>query len=146
MLRRLPFFAFIIFAASVLCSFSGSAEAEILTHTNQFRKSRGMSPLIMNESLNAIAEKHSRNMASGKTAFGHQGFSDRSRQASARIDGVRKFAENVAYGAMSGKEAVKGWKDSPGHRQNMLGKYKYIGIGVAKDKRGRIFYTQVFAG
>jgi uncharacterized protein YkwD len=52
----------------------------------------------------------------------------------------------VAYGPTSGKEVVKQWKGSPGHRRNMLGKYKYIGIGIATDRRGHIYYTQVFAG
>lgn len=38
------------------------------------------------------------------------------------------------------------WKSSPGHRRNILSPYRYIGVGIDKDKYGRIFYTQVFAG
>jgi uncharacterized protein YkwD len=38
------------------------------------------------------------------------------------------------------------WKNSPGHRRNMLGNFKYIGIGIARDRQGRIFYTEVFGG
>jgi uncharacterized protein YkwD len=54
------------------------------------------------------------------------------------------MAENVAYGATTAKEVVSMWKGSSGHRKNMLGNYKYIGIGTARDKRGAIYYTEIF--
>lgn len=119
---------------------------DVLSQTNKFRKSRGLSALVINAELNAIAQKHSVNMATGKTGFGHNGFSKRNKEAKKRIPSISSFAENVAYGATSGKEVVTDWKNSPPHRRNMLGRYKYIGIGIAKDRRGRIYYTQIFAG
>ena len=119
---------------------------DVLIYTNRFRRSHGLSSLVMREDLNAIARKHSENMARGRIGFGHSGFDRRYRQVCKQVSGVYQVAENVAYGARSGKEVVKQWKDSPGHRRNMLGKYKYIGIGTAKDRRGHIYYTQVFAG
>ena len=85
-------------------------------------------------------------MARGRVGFGHGGFAKRNSIAKKKINPLSSFAENVAYGATNGKEVVKMWKNSPGHRRNMLGRYKFIGIGTAKDKRGRIFYTQVFGG
>ena len=54
------------------------------------------------------------------------------------------MAENVAYGARTGKEAFQIWKNSSGHKKNMLGNYKYTGIGTAKDRRGTLYYTQIF--
>lgn len=99
----------------------------------------------MREELNEIAEKHSVNMANGKVGFGHAGFNRRETEAKKEINGIRSFAENVAYGASTAKEVVNMWKGSTGHRRNMLGDYKYIGIGTAKDRAGRIYYTQVFA-
>jgi uncharacterized protein YkwD len=119
---------------------------DVLSYTNKFRKSYGLKSLVMREDLNAIARKHSENMAGGRIGFGHSGFDRRYRQVCKQVSGVYQVAENVAYGARSGKEVVKQWKDSPGHRRNMLGKYKYIGIGIATDRRGHIYYTQVFAG
>ena len=118
---------------------------DILDYTNKFRKSKGLGTLIMNEGLNAIAQKHSEDMARGRVEFGHSGFNDRYNLASKKIKGFKTFAENVAYGARSGKEVVTMWKNSSGHRRNMLGHYRYIGIGTAKDRRGVIYYTQVFA-
>ncbi len=98
----------------------------------------------MLEVLNEIAEDHSQDMAKGKTSFGHNGFSKREKQAKKLISDFKGFAENVAYGATSGKEVVEMWKNSPGHRKNMLGNFRYIGIGVDKAKNGDIYYTQVF--
>jgi uncharacterized protein YkwD len=118
---------------------------DVLEQTNKFRKSKGLPALIMNDDLNEIAQKHSARMASGSTAFGHSGFNQREKEAKKKISSVRAFGENVAYGATSGKEVVNMWKNSPGHRRNILGDYKYIGIGTAKDKRGYIYFTQVFA-
>ena len=119
---------------------------DVLSQTNQFRKSKGLTKLIMRNELNAIAQQHSANMASGRVAFGHNGFAKRNAMAGATISQLNSFAENVAYGATSGKQVVSLWKSSSGHRRNMLGHYKYIGIGTAKDKHGQIFYTEVFAG
>ena len=119
---------------------------DVLSQTNLFRKSKGLTELMLKNELNAIAQQHSANMASGRVAFGHDGFAKRNMMAGAAISQLHSFAENVAYGATSGKQVVSLWKSSPGHRQNMLGNYKYIGIGIAKDKQGRFFYTEVFAG
>lgn len=119
---------------------------EVLSQTNQFRKSQGLPELLIREELNNIAQKHSGDMASGRVGFGHAGFEKRNAKANKEIKGLHSFAENVAYGATSAKEVVTLWKNSAGHRRNMLGRYKYIGIGTAKDREGRIYYTEVFGG
>lgn len=133
-----------------LISFSPNKNAnivqDVLNQTNQFRKSKGLSQLIMLKDLNAIAQKHSADMARGRTGFGHGGFAQRNVMANDRVMHLHSFAENVAYGPTSGKQVVTLWENSPGHRRNMLGHYKYIGIGIAKDSHGRIFYTEYFAG
>jgi uncharacterized protein YkwD len=117
---------------------------DVLTHTNKLRKSRGLPELVMVSSLNEIAQQHSQDMAKGKVSFGHGGFDKRSAKAIKKIEGSTSFAENVAYGVNTGKEVVDMWKKSAGHRRNILGKYSYIGIGTAKDRQGKIYYTQVF--
>ncbi len=82
-------------------------------------------------------------MANDRVDF-HNGFGERDAKAKRAIRNLYYFAENVAYGPRSGKEVVNVWSKSPGHRKNMLGRYKYIGIGIAKDRPGRNYYTQVF--
>ena len=145
----------LLIALTSLCLFIGlvsfapgnaSLIQDVLTHTNKFRQSKGLAALTMRQELNAIAQKHSADMASGRAGFGHGGFNKRYALAKNKVKPMRSFAENVAHGATSGVQVVSMWKSSSGHRRNMLGKFKYIGIGIAKDKRGRIFYTQVFAG
>ncbi|KAA9036533.1 CAP domain-containing protein [Ginsengibacter hankyongi] len=125
---------------------SSNPVQDILNQTNQFRRSQGLNNLIIMKGLNAIARKHSEDMASGRIGFGHEGFDKRNAMANKVIKHMHDFAENVAYGPTTGTAVVNLWKNSPGHRRNMLGHYKYIGIGIAKDRQGRIYYTQVFAG
>lgn len=121
-----------------------SLVTDVLKQTNQFRKSQALPVLIIKQELNQIAQKHSIDMASGRVAFGHDGFSDRQAKVGKEIKGMRSFAENVAYGANTAQEVVTLWKNSPGHRRNMLGNFKYIGIGTAKDSKGQIYYTEIF--
>jgi uncharacterized protein YkwD len=117
---------------------------DVLKYTNKFRKSNGLKALEMRNDLNAIARKHSEDMAKGRRSFGHGGYNQRELQVKKIIKPFSGMAENVAYGASNGKEAFEIWKNSSGHRKNMLGNYKYIGIGTARNRRGVIYYTQIF--
>lgn len=139
-----------LITSASLCSFVAHGDTgiveDVFTQTNQFRKSKGLNGLVMLQQLNAIAQQHSVDMAKGKVAFGHGGFAKRNAMASQQIRQLHSFAENVAYGATSGSQVVSLWKNSSGHRRNMLGHFKYIGIGIARDRQGRIFYTEVFSG
>jgi len=84
-------------------------------------------------------------MAKGRCSFGHDGYNLRVSKIKKTIKPCDGYvAENVAYGASNGKEAFDTWKNSSGHRKNMLGDYKYIGIGTARNKKGVIYYTQIF--
>lgn len=143
-------FYFFIFSVISLLLFSSSAPLkeglteDVLKYTNQFRKSKGLPALEMRNELNAIARNHSEDMASGRRSFGHGGYDQRELKVKKIIKPYSAMAENVAYGARNGKEAFEIWKNSSGHKKNMLGNYKYIGIGTAQNKRGVIYYTQIF--
>ena len=39
---------------------------------------------------------------------------------------------------------MKHWMNSKGHRKNILGDYKYIGVGVVFGGHYKIYYTQNF--
>jgi len=143
-------FVLIFFLISSLAFTPGRSSTDKLTedvlkYTNQFRKSKGLKAVEMREDLNAIARKHSNDMASGRCSFGHDGYDLRVSKIKKTIkpcDG--NIGENVAFGASNGKEAVDVWKNSSAHRKNMLGDYKYIGIGTARNRQGVIYYTQIF--
>jgi|ERR1051326_3836665 uncharacterized protein YkwD len=117
---------------------------DVFKYTNQFRRSRGLPAVIMRDDLNAIARRHSEDMARGRRSFGHSGFNQRESEIQKIIKPFYGMAENVAFGARSGKDAVSQWKNSSVHRRNMLGNYKFIGIGTAQDRHGVIYYTQIF--
>ena len=76
-----------------------SLVTDVLKQINQFRKSEDLAVLIMKPELNQIAQKHSKDMADSRVAFGHNGFGDRQAKAAKEIKGMHTFAENVAYGA-----------------------------------------------
>src|SRR6476619_4119125 len=103
---------------SIMLLFDGGLNDEVLKYTNQFRKSKRLPALEMRDDLNAIARKHSEDMAKGKCSFGHAGYHQRELQVQKIIKLEYGMAENVAYGATSGKQVVSMWKGSSGHRKN----------------------------
>ncbi|MBC7867847.1 MAG: CAP domain-containing protein, partial [Gloeobacteraceae cyanobacterium ES-bin-316] len=116
-------------------------EAAVVKETNEYRISMGLQPLEIKKELSLLAQEHSENMAGGRSKFGHGGIEKRNERAKQQINSLTNFGENVAYGAETAAEVVGNWKNSTGHRRNLLGSYKYIGVGIAKNKKGQIFYT-----
>lgn len=121
-----------------------SMENSILNEVNRHRSSKGLSPLLSNSIIETEASIHSQRMASKQVAFGHGGYETRVSRISKRISGVKASAENVAYGQMNAREVVQGWLKSPPHRKNIEGKYNLTGIGVSRNNKGVIYYTQLF--
>lgn len=119
-------------------------EADVLTLINKYRQAKGLSTFIANDIVAEEARKHSLNMSTGKVAFGHDGFSTRSKTITTKIPGTMGVAENVAYGQKSAQEVVNDWIKSTGHRHNIEGNYKQTGIGIVADKQGVLYYTQMF--
>ncbi len=120
-------------------------EKEILQLINQYRASKGLPTLKDLPLMSQEARKHSLNMASGKISFGHLGFETRKDIVVAQYKNMSRFAENVAYGAKSAKEVVDGWIKSPGHKKNIEGDFSFSGIGVARNSKNQLYYTQLFA-
>ena len=152
-------FVLLFFALSIFCSncskppskTEGSKstpatirEEDILKEVNQHRRSKGLPLLTLNKIISAEAEKHSQRMAGGRTSFGHSGYSSRISSITAQLGNVTRSAENVAYGSRSAQEVVSNWLSSPGHRQNIEGDFTLTGIGVARNKKGVIYFTQLF--
>jgi len=118
--------------------------ADILVYINQYRVQHGLPKLVMNRVLSDEALKHSADMATHVVPFGHDGFSQRMDHLHQRIPASLSGAENVAYNYKTAKIVADGWINSPGHRQNLMGHYNLTGIGIAHDKMGRLYYTQMF--
>lgn len=119
-------------------------ERNILQYINQHRRSLGKPSLELATTASEQAYRHSRNMANRKTGFGHEGFDNRVEAIKKNAGWISASAENVAYGKLTAREVVEGWLNSPGHRKNIEGDYRYTGIGVYQDAKGILFFTQIF--
>jgi uncharacterized protein YkwD len=117
-----------------------------------------LQPLTHDAKFSFVARDWSLKQAkSGRIS--HSGFPN-SREAVYRAEfGVSTDfnGENVAYTSMVGgsdqsdaaaeavaKEFAVMWWNSSGHRANMLGNFKRIGVGMHKTSRGAWYATQVF--
>jgi uncharacterized protein YkwD len=118
-------------------------ETKILELINAHRQSLRLSALLPHKDIVSTAAAHTANMATGKTAIGHEGFEGRAADLITRLDAITA-AENVAYGQTSPEEVVKNWLDSAGHRQNIEGNYNLTGIATQTDAEGRNVFTQIF--
>jgi uncharacterized protein YkwD len=125
-------------------SANASMADEILRYVNEYRRKKGLPALSMNASMSAEAQKHSENMALRRTSFSHNGFQGRIKRISSSLNGIYNAAENVAMGSNSAREVVNNWLTSPMHKKNIEGKYTLTGIGIAADKKGVLYFTQIF--
>jgi uncharacterized protein YkwD len=105
-------------------------------------------PLEWNADLAELARAHSRDLANGGGKLSHRGFRGRYEQASARAP-TQRFGENITQTcggtAKAADIAVTNWLDSAPHRRNIEGDFRRTGIGVARDERGWVIFTQLFA-
>jgi len=117
---------------------------EIFEEVNEYRLDKNKTELQWNEAISKIAQQHSQNMAQGKVKFSHAGFYNRSKMIQKSFPQKKTTAENVLFNPIDAVDAVDEWFDSPGHNKNMLGDFTHTGIGVAADRRGRYYITQIF--
>jgi uncharacterized protein YkwD len=119
-------------------------DEEILALVNDHRRSIGRSALVMNQTIWAQANGHSRNMATGAVAFGHTGFESRVATIRALLGSGGSASENVAMGYSSASAVVSGWLGSSGHRANIEGNATRTGISAVRSASGAWYYTQIF--
>lgn len=121
-------------------------DVDVVRLTNAARAAAGLGPVTIDAALADIAAAHSADQAA-MGRISHEG-SDGS-QVWDRLTraGIAWGAcgENVAYGHPSAASVVEGWMNSSGHRQNMLGGYTRIGVGIARDANGLLVWTMVLA-
>lgn len=123
-----------------------SLENEVIKIVNQERTKRGLQPLKANWELSRVARYKSQDMAN-KGYFSHTSPTYGSPFRMMENFGIRYTAagENIAYGAKTPREVMTMWMNSTGHRNNILSQnYDQIGVGVAKNKRGVYYWTQMF--
>jgi uncharacterized protein YkwD len=135
-----------------------ATEQLVANLVNQERLSRGLAPLTVNVTLNYAAWYHSNQMALRSKAFPgnpssamqHTLFGANSPTVSSRLDFAGydnwlTFGENIAFGYPTAIEVMQAWMNSQGHRANILNpNFTEIGIGVAANAQGHLFWTQSF--
>lgn len=103
-------------------------EANLVHYVNRQRRLHGLPPLEVCPRLQQSARRHCLWMA--KTGL--------LRHTSDPV------AENIAMGQDSSAEAVRSWMNSPGHRYNILGPYRYIGAAAYRSVSGTAFWCLQF--
>lgn len=127
-------------------------EQEVLKLTNEFRRANGRDSLVLDQSLERAADRHTQLMATGDF-FSHTGKDGSKPWDRAKSAGYESgyVGENIAAGYRTPKAVVDGWINSPGHRANMLNAdYNEIGLGYyyLQNDTGSVnynsYWTQVF--
>ena len=123
-------------------------QKEVVRLVNVERQKQGLGKLSLNAKLSNVATLKSQDMIN-KNYFDHT-----SPTYGSPFDMMKQFnisyktaGENIAKGQNTPAEVVKAWMNSQCHRENILNKnYTEIGIGVAKDANGTLYWTQMFIG
>ncbi len=130
--------------ATISANVAPGIENDILNLINQYRQKKGLPALQSNFVVTSEARRHTMQMATRRVPFGHNGMAARARFIKTKLPGVNAVAENVAYGNQTAEGVVSGWLNSPGHKKNIEGRYRLTGIGVARDVKSRLYFTQIF--
>lgn len=123
-----------------------SIESEVVRLVNIERAKTGLPALKENWQLSRIARYKSQDMIN-KNYFSHYSPTYGSPFDMIESFGIKFSAagENIAMGQRTPQEVMNAWMNSPGHRSNILSpSYTEIGVGLAKDKLGRCYWTQMF--
>ena len=122
-------------------------ERAVVRLVNAHRATRHLRALVADSVLARIARDHSTDMAERRVSFGHDGFSDRAKDAERFFD-YSEIAENVAYNNYARSRtvgvAVDGWLASRHHLENIEGSFDRTGVGIARSRDGTYYYTQIF--
>ncbi len=123
-------------------------QKKVVELVNKERAKAGLKALKMNTQLSKVATLKSQDMAKNNY------FDHNSPTYGSPFDMMKRFGityrtagENIAMGQTSPEQVMKGWMNSPGHRANILkASFTEIGVGVAKNSGGRLYWTQQFIG
>lgn len=111
------------------------SERCIMNKINKVRRNKGMSPLRADKQIGVVARRHAKSMAANYSVFHDYNLGR-------EITHWKALAQNSGS-AGSCKRAFWAFMRSSGHRSNILGTWRFMGVGVDK-RNGRVFVQQVF--
>ena len=123
-------------------------QKKVVELVNAERAKAGLKALKMNTELSKVATLKSQDMAKNNY------FDHNSPTYGSPFDMMKKYGisyktagENIAMGQTTPEQVMNGWMNSPGHRANILkASFTEIGVGIAKNSSGRLYWTQQFIG
>ena len=130
--------ALIMSLIASVSAFAGEMEDKILAQTNAYRAEYGMSPLEADAVLTSDAEIRA---AEAQASFSHT-----------RPDGQpfytagsgTAYGENLSKNFIDADEMMDAWMASPSHRDNILGDYTHMGVGVVYEETGTTVVSVLF--
>lgn len=124
---------------------NNSIEAEVVRLVNIERQKQGLAPLKQSKELSNVAKTKSEDMAKNNY-FNHNSPTYGDPFSMIKNFGInyKTAGENIAKNYFSAESVVKGWVNSPGHRENILNpNFGTIGIGYV-NINGTTYWTQMF--
>jgi uncharacterized protein YkwD len=106
-----------------------AVEQSIVDCTNAERARYGLPALAIDPNLMTNARRHGNWMASYRNM----------------VHSNMGVAENIAMGQSSPQEVLRTWMNSSGHRANILGGYRRIGVSAYRSPEGTIYWCQQFS-
>ncbi len=116
-----------------------------LAEVNAYRAENGLGALVLDARLTKAAAVQSKAQAE-RSWIGHDGADGSTPKARALRAGfhAKIASENVASGQKSFSDVMHYWKESSGHRANLLrANVTAVGVAMAKNKSGRAYWTLV---
>ncbi len=123
-----------------------SQQQQVVDITNQRRAEYGRPAVRVNSALSTAAQRHSEWQARNATmSHTGSGGSSAGQRIAATGYWACAWAENVAAGQPDAQRVMSSWMNSAGHRANILGNYREIGVGLAYSSGGTPYWTMVLA-
>jgi uncharacterized protein YkwD len=112
-----------------------ASERCFMKKINKARAKNGLKRLRRDKQVGYVAKRHARKMAKAESMWHDE-------ELGSRITNWSALAQNSGYGGKC-KGLFKAFMDSPVHAENILGDYRYFGVG-ARWKNNRLYVQQVF--
>ena len=123
-------------------SYVPTDEAKVLSMVNQTRREKGLSALVRNDKLVAMARGQSDRMEDRGNIYHNPRLGA---EATERGLDWERVGENVGMGP-NVDLIQQAFLDSPHHYENIVHpSYNHVGVGVVKGDDGKMYVTQVFA-
>ena len=110
-------------------------ERRMARKINNARTSRGLGKLRLDRHLSRVARVHTKAMTDTRQLF-------HTANLGSKVTRWTRLGENVGYGA-GVKSLHRAFMRSSGHRANILGRFRYVGVATRKAG-GRLWTTIVF--